>query len=71
MESIWRELLVVIGGNIIFLVLNMYFVHWRKRDNLPYELGREMKQLRYDIIALRGQVKYLEGRMNGRHWRSE
>ena len=31
----------------------------------------EVSQLRQDVNSLRGAVKYLEGRMNGKHWRSE
>jgi hypothetical protein len=67
--TIWAQLLVISGGNVVFFALQVWFFHWRSRAGVPAELRKEIRQVQNDIVALRGQVKYLEGRMNGKHWR--
>ena len=64
MNPIYSQIIVVVVGNVVFLFLNMYYVHWRKRAEKPEELQKQ-------INTLRGQVKYIEGRLNGKHWLKE
>lgn len=49
-------------------LIGMYFYRWKKRENFPHELEKEIKEMRKEMVTIRGQVKYLEGRLNGKHW---
>lgn len=68
----WQTiLLVVIGPAISSVFGNMIYYRWRKRENAPEDLRKEIIELGKQLATLRGQVKYLEGRLNGKHWRME
>ena len=64
MNPFWQTILAAFSTNILFLFVNMYFVHWRKRDEAPCDLQKQ-------ITIMRGQIKYIEGRLNGKHWKTE
>lgn len=48
--------------------VQVWIYRWIKRDRLPEKLREEINELRDTLAAVRGQVKYLEGKINGKHW---
>jgi hypothetical protein len=68
----WVTILVVVIGPAVTSVMgNMIYYRWRKRENVPDDLRKEIVDLVKQVVVLRGQVKYIEGRLNGKHWRTE
>ena len=49
-------------------LVQVWIIRWAKRENIPEELRKEMEELRATLANVRGQVKYLEGKINGKHW---
>jgi len=67
----WQSLLVICGGNVFFFLLQVAYFRWKKREDIPEELHKDIKQLQRDIVAVRGEVIYIKGRLNGAGWRKE
>ena len=65
----WQSLLVICGGNVFFFLLQIAYFRFKKRENFPEELNKDLKQLQKDIVNVRGEVLYLKGRINGKEWR--
>jgi hypothetical protein len=65
----WEQILIIGTGNMTFFALQIAYFRWKKRQEVPQELEKEIAQLRYDLVALRGQVKYIQGVLNGKHWK--
>lgn len=61
----------VLASGAVQLLVSKIYLYWKRKDAVPDELRGEVQLLRTDVNALRGSVKYIEGRLNGRHWKSE
>ena len=73
--TVWENVLVFGGMMVLGWVGNyaicvMYF-RFKKREEAPDEIHKEVVSLREDVNKLRGAVKYLEGRLNGKGWLRE
>lgn len=69
--SVWQNLIVLAAGNLFFFLLQVWFFHWRKREEAPDELHKEVECLRNDVVALRVEVARIKGRINGKGWNQE
>ena len=80
----WQLILGGVSSAVFAIIGSMIFHKWLKRERIPDDLTelkakievlegcqKEFKQFSKDLVAVRGQVKYLEGRINGKHWRTE
>lgn len=70
-QTIIYGILMLLGGAVVNVVVTIWVVHWKKRDSVPEELQKEIRQLTKDMVTVRGQIKYIEGRLNGKHWARE
>lgn len=68
--TFWTQIALIVVGAALSLMLNwlllMWFFHWKQREKQPHE---EIVQLQKDMIAVRGQLKYIQGLLNGKHWK--
>ena len=80
MNPVFQLILIGVGQTAVSIVVSMYLFRWRKREETPETLLKamqkmqdhfdgEVRHIRGDVVTLRGQVKYIEGRLNGKHWR--
>lgn len=82
--SLWPYILTL-ASSVIASIVGSSYVQWRRERRQEQrevqgvqQLAEDMKEMRkshialYDtVVSLRGQIKYLEGRMNFKHWRRE
>lgn len=71
----YAQVLYMIGGSVLATLAGQWFFHWRRSQEQPVieieALRTEVGGLRETLTGVRGQVKYIEGRMNGTHWRGD
>lgn len=65
----WRTLVIMVTGSAATTIFQMWLFRWRKREEIPEEMHKDLKQLQKDIVNVRGEVLYLKGRINGKEWR--
>lgn len=63
--------LLMLGGSVMNFLISVWVWEWKRKKQIPDEIRGEVDLLRSDVNALRGSIKYIEGRLNGRHWKSE
>lgn len=71
MNPIFQQIALIVAGQVVSCFVTMYLIRWKKRENKPRELELEIDRLSKNIIAMRGQIKYIEGRMNGTMWKRD
>lgn len=70
MIGFWQQVAIILCGGALSLILNwlllMWFFHWKKREQQPIEA---IEQLQKDVVSVRERLRYIEGRLNGKHWK--
>jgi len=71
----WPALELAVGSIIISAAVNwivmVVFFHWKKREEVPDELHKDVECLRQDVVALRVDLARVKGRINGHGWKRE
>jgi hypothetical protein len=62
--QVWIPLVFGIGIQAVGALFQLWVFKKLNKDE-------QVEALQKDVNALRGSVKYIEGRLNGRHWKTE
>jgi hypothetical protein len=69
-NPIFLQLTIVVVGTSLSLVAHVIVIrwsyNWRKEQEAPLHISRKIENLSREIWDLTGQVRYLEGKVNGR-----
>lgn len=71
MNPIFLQIALIITGQLVGAIITIYLVRWRKREEEPEKLSERIEELAKQVVTLRGQIKYIEGRLNGKFWKNE
>lgn len=72
MNPVFIQVVLLVVGTGFSLGAHVVVIRWahrwKKQQSIPDELQREIRQLSRDMVVVRGQIKYIEGRLNGKGW---
>lgn len=71
LQTIEIGVAMMILSALVNAAILVWGFRWKKRESFPEELQKEIRQLTKDMVTVRGQIKYIEGRLNGKHWKLE
>jgi hypothetical protein len=72
---------IIIGVVMIAIgaVVQIWIIRWQKREALPADIvllksvvrdhGERIDRNEKDLVTARGQIKFIQGVLNGKHWR--
>lgn len=67
----WRTLVITVCGVACSTIFQMWLFRWRKREEFPDALHKEVADLRSDLVKAREDIARIKGRINGHGWRQE
>ena len=68
MNPYWSMILAGTITTLLGMLANIWLFRWMRRQHEPDELHEEINQMGKDLVAVRERIKYIEGRINGKHW---
>ena len=71
MNPLFIQIVVLVVGTGLSLAANYLLIRWAQRQNIPVELRKDIERLGRDLVVVRGQIKYIQGRLNGKEWQRE
>jgi hypothetical protein len=70
--TFWQQIGLIFAGTAFSLVCNFalarYLFRWKLQEQEPRD---DIEELRRDVVVLRGQIKYIQGILNGKHWKRQ
>lgn len=67
----WQAIAVAMAGQVISFLTMVTYYRWRKQQEMPSELHKEIEEVRRDMVKIREDVARIKGRINGHGWRQE
>jgi hypothetical protein len=64
----WRTLIIMVAGSAATTIFQLWLFRYKRREAKPDE---DIQQLQRDLIVVRGQIKYIQGILNGKHWKRQ
>jgi hypothetical protein len=62
--------MIVIGAAVNWISMTVFF-WWKRRQQVPDELHKDVECLRNDVVALRVDIARIKGRLNFKAWTKE
>lgn len=66
MTPFWTTIVTSAVTILLSMLANIALFRYRLSKQEPNE---ELRQLRKDLVAVRGEVKYIQGILNGKYWK--
>lgn len=70
--TFWQLIAITVTGAAFSMTgnyfLTIHLVHRKRREQKPDE---DISQLQRDMVVVRGQIKYIQGILNGKHWKRQ